>query len=95
MSQDAYEQSKPSYNRSPVATLPPHVRALFWEGLSEEPDSERHADYIALRVLECGDEGAVRWVLDRYGLERVRLVVRSGRLRSRQREFWTGVLSGA
>lgn len=31
-----------------MAELPAHVRELFWEGLAEEPDPERHADYIAI-----------------------------------------------
>lgn len=78
-----------------MPALPPHVRELFWEGLAEEPDPELHADYIALRVLERGDEPAVRWLLDRYGLERVRRAAESDRLRRRHREFWCRVLPDA
>lgn len=77
------------------AVLPAHVRALFWEGLAEEPDPERHGDYIAIRVLEAGYEDDVRWLFERYGRKRVREVVESGRLRRRPAEFWRRVLSDA
>ena len=78
-----------------MAELPAHVRELFWEGLAEEPDPERHADYIAIRVLESGGEPQVRWLLERYGRERVCLVACSGRLRGHHGEFWGRVLAGA
>lgn len=78
-----------------MSPLPDHVRGLFWEGLSEEPDPDRHAEYIAIRVLEVGDEPAIRWLLDRYGSESVRRVVTSGRLRAHEAEFWRRVLVDA
>ncbi len=78
-----------------VKRLPPDVRELFWEGLAEEPDPEAHADYIAIRVLEVGNERAVRWLLGRYGRDRLRAVVESGRLRPRQAEFWRAALADA
>jgi hypothetical protein len=72
--------------------LPDYVRELFWEGLAEEPDPGLHADYIAIRVLEVGDERAVRWLLDRFGADRVRTVVDSGRIRAQHERFWRDVL---
>lgn len=73
--------------------VPAHVRSLFWEGLAEQPDPDAHADYIAIRVLEAGEEPAVRWLIDRYGIARLRAIADSGRLRPRQREFWQSVLA--
>jgi len=75
--------------------LPPYVRELFWEGLHEDPDPERHADYIAIRVLESGDEPAYRWLVERLGRERIRAVVDSGRLRPHHERFWRDVLVDA
>lgn len=75
--------------------LPPDVRALFWEQLAEEPSLDRHGDYVAIRVLERGDEAAVSWLLDRLGSERVLAVVRSGRVRSSHARFWRTVLEDA
>lgn len=78
-----------------MTQLPAHVRELFWEGLAEEPDSERHDDYIAIRVLESGGEREVRWLLDRYGHERVLGLACSGRLRAHHGDFWARVLTRA
>lgn len=78
-----------------METLPAYVRALFWEGLAEEPDPARHADYIAIRVLEAGDERAYGWLLSRYGLDRLREVAESGRLRPAHTRFWGAVLGRA
>lgn len=75
--------------------LPDHVRALFWEGLAEEPDVQRHGDYIAIRVLEMGGERDIRWLLERFGTARVRAVACSGRLKPHQSAFWGRVLNGA
>lgn len=73
-------------------SLPRDVAELFWEGLREVPDPERHFDYIAIRVLEEGGEHPVRWLLGRYGQERVRAVALSGRLRPAQARFWSRAL---
>lgn len=78
-----------------MGRLPEHVRALFWEGLAEEPDPDRHAEYVAIRVLERGGEPEVRWLLARFGRDWVRRVAQSGRLKARQAEFWNRVLAGA
>jgi hypothetical protein len=48
-----------------VETLAARVRALFRDDLAEEPDPARQADYIAIRVLEAGDERAYRWLISR------------------------------
>lgn len=88
-------QPGPPRLRRAMTRLPAHVRELFWEGLAEEPDPERHADYIAIRVLESGGEPQVRWLLERYGPERIRRVACSGRLRAHHGRFWACVLPGA
>lgn len=76
-----------------MGPLPAYIRGLFWEGLAEEPDPDAHPDYLAIRVLEAGDEPSVRWLLDHYGRERVQAVVASGRLRPGHEAFWRRVLS--
>ena len=75
--------------------LPPYVRELFWEGLHDDPDPDRHADYIVIRVLEHGDEPAYRWLIERFGQETIRDVVASGRLRPHHERFWRDVLVDA
>jgi len=78
-----------------VEQIPAYVRELFWEELREDPDPDRHADYVAIRVLERGDERAYRWLLERIGRERIREVIGSGRLRSHHERFWRDVLVDA
>jgi hypothetical protein len=78
-----------------VAQVPAYVRELFWEELREDPDPDRHADYVAIRVLESGGELAYRWLVERMGRERIRDVVVSGRLRPHHERFWRDVLVDA
>jgi hypothetical protein len=47
------------------------MHALFWETRPARVDLERDVDYVLARVLEFGRLVDVRWVLRRYGLERV------------------------
>ena len=72
--------------------LPPEVRELFWEDLREEPDPDRHTEYLATRVLEYGGEPAYRWLVARVGRDAIRRTVVSGRLRSHHEQFWRHVL---
>ena len=76
-----------------VEQLPSYVRELFWEGLRDDPDPACHADYIAIRVLELGDEPAYRWLVERFGQEKVRDVVASGR--PHHERFWRDVMVDA
>jgi len=78
-----------------VERVPAYMSELFWEELREDPDPDRHADYIAIRVLESGGELAYRWLVERVGQSRVREVVRSGRLRPHHERFWRDVLLDA
>ena len=78
-----------------MTQLPAYVRELFWEELREDPDPDRHADYIAIRVLESGDERAYRWLVQRLGREKIRDVIGSGRLRPNHERFWRDVLVDA
>jgi hypothetical protein len=78
-----------------VEQVPAYVRELFWEDLREEPDPDRHADYIAIRVLEHGDEAAYRWLVGRLGRASVGRTVASGRLRPQHARFWRRVLLDA
>jgi len=78
-----------------VEQVPASVRELFWEELREEPDLDRHADYIAMRILESGGEPEYRWLVDRLGQARIRDVIGSGRLRPSHERFWRDILVDA
>lgn len=71
------------------------MHALFWETRPARVDLERDVDYVLARVLEFGRLVDVRWVLRRYGLERVHtFLATSGHpeLSPRPLAFWRGVL---
>jgi hypothetical protein len=78
-----------------VEQVPTNVRELFWEELREDPDPERHGEYIAIRVLESGGEREYRWLVERLGRGKIREVVDSGRLRPQHERFWRDVLVDA
>jgi len=74
-----------------MARLPNKVRWLFWEMDFASLDTERHADYILGRVLEQGRLEDVRWVIKRYGLERIHKFFREvpdPELSARTLAFW-------
>ena len=59
-----------------MARLPKRMRWLFWEMDFGRLDSLRHADYILGRVLEQGRLEDVRWLVKRYGFERIHVFFR-------------------
>jgi hypothetical protein len=75
--------------------LPEPLHRFFWDCRPEEIDLEGHAAYVLDRLLERGDDEAIRWVLARYGRDRVRahLLSRRGRgLSPETYRYWALVL---
>ncbi len=67
--------------------------ALFWDVDRQTLDEERHADFIIKLVLNFGDREDARWILARYGAERVAHVVDTARdIDPKSRSFWTAHL---
>lgn len=76
--------------------FPPGVSHLFWDA-GEPVDPERHADYVLGRVLEHGGLDDVRWLLGRYGPQRILGFVRrrgANVLSPRTANFWLMALGG-
>ena len=59
-----------------VRQLPEPLHWLFWEIDPNTLDVEACADYIIARVLEFGRAREVRWLLARYGQERIHRFLR-------------------
>lgn len=79
----------PGAGRAEAAGLPAELRALFWDADTGAVDLEAHARYVIERVLDHGDEAAVRWLLRHYPAETVQAVVaRSRSLSPKTRGFW-------
>jgi hypothetical protein len=55
-----------------MTSLPPH---LFWDVRSEEIDFEKHAAWLARRVLEYGDWPDWQTLVRYYGRDRLAAIV--------------------
>jgi hypothetical protein len=66
---------------------------FFWDVDPEKLDLERHKTFIIERILELGDEAAVRWLFAAYPRPDIILVLRAARaLSPKSHGFWTLVL---
>lgn len=77
-----------------VEPIPPRMRWIFWDVDFEQIDPEAHADGVMARVLERGRLEDVRWLIETYGLERIRSFFRevgSPEISERTRTFWRAV----
>jgi len=77
--------------------LPDRFQGLLWDVDVRTLDEERYAGYVIERFLELGDLDEVRWLMERYGAERVRGFVRDAghRLTPRAASLWERVFETA
>ena len=72
-----------------VKTLPEEFYPFFWDVKKKKLDVQRNASFIIERLLEMGDDAAIRWVLATYPMEAIEGVVRdSRRLSKKTVRFW-------
>ena len=66
---------------------------FFWDVDPEQLDLEGHKTFIIERILELGDEAAVRWLFAAYSRPDLIRVLRAARsLSPKSHGFWTLVL---
>lgn len=69
--------------------LESHLRPFFWDIDTVTFDPRAYPEYTIGRILERGDEGAVRWLRSTFGEDEIRRVVVSERRLSRKSAtFW-------
>lgn len=69
---------------------------FFWDVDPARLDPKRHKAYIVERLLEFGDEKAVRWLFEEYTRDDVAAVLVSSRALSlKSRNFWRLRLAGS
>jgi hypothetical protein len=69
--------------------VPSHLHTLFWDVDVSAFDPFKFPDYTILRVLELGDEEAVRWLRATFSEEQILKVLRTERRLSRKSaNFW-------
>jgi hypothetical protein len=69
--------------------IPSNLRALFWDTNLETFTPEAYPDYTIFRVLELGDEEAVRWLRQTFSEAEIRRVLMTERrLTPKSATFW-------
>ena len=73
--------------------LPPGLEKYFWDTDPMALDEGRHKEFIKERLLELGDDEAIRWLVRRYGKgEIAATVVHSGALSRKTASLWSTYL---
>jgi hypothetical protein len=69
--------------------IPSHLRTLFWDIDLDTFDPAAFPDYTIFRVLEFGDDAAVRWMRATFPEPEIRRVLRTERrLSPKSANFW-------
>jgi hypothetical protein len=69
--------------------MPPALKQFFWDSPFEGIDRTANKRYVISRILEIGDESAVKWLESEYSSEDLRMTVRSSRaLSPKSRTYW-------
>jgi len=70
--------------------IPEHLRWLFWDTTLSSLDPQQWADYCITRVLELGDQPAVKWMRATFSESQIVEVLRNQRrLSRRSANFWS------
>lgn len=74
--------------------LPTELHHYFWDIDATRLNVRRYPSYVMVRLLEYGDEAALRWTREIYGDEAIANVVRTSRQLSRRTaNFWRLMLA--
>ena len=69
--------------------IPSNLHTLFWDTNLENFKPEEHPDYTIFRVLEHGDEEAMRWLRKTFSEAEIGRVLRTERRMSpKSATFW-------
>lgn len=69
--------------------VPRDLQSLFWDVDVAHFNPEAHPDYTIFRVLELGDEPAVRWLRQAFSESEIRRVLSTERrLSEKSATFW-------
>jgi hypothetical protein len=69
--------------------LPQHLQPLFWDVNLENFNPSAYPDYTIARILELGDENAVKWMKETFAEADIkRVIATEPRLSKRSANFW-------
>ncbi len=73
--------------------LPKSFKQYFWEVDFNQIDSEESARYIIFRLLDKGDDRAIRWLFKTYPKELIKTVVKQRRgFSAKKANLWADLL---
>ena len=66
---------------------------FFWDTEPDRIDLQKNKEYIIERVLELGDDKAVRWLFAKYPRSEIKKVLaRSRRISRKSSHYWSLIL---
>lgn len=69
--------------------LPAFLHRYFWDHPVNQVNKETHSFFIIERLLELGNDDAIRWVLRSYPQQEITEVVKKSRVLSKKTaNFW-------
>ena len=69
--------------------LPISLKRIFWDTDLANIDREANKSYVLSRILELGDEAAVKWLEHSYSLSDIINSVKTSRsLSPKSRQYW-------
>ncbi len=69
--------------------LPQFLKRYFWDTDFQKLDKKKHSWFIIERILEYGDEKAVKWMEDNFRKNEIKKVLlKSKNLSLRSANFW-------
>jgi len=72
-----------------MSQLPSSLKSYFWDVNLEDLNSKQHSRFIIERILEYGDQEAVKWVQENYERERIEEVIKnSHKLSRKSANYW-------
>ncbi len=72
-----------------MKTLPQFLKKYFWDVDFNKLDKEIFASFIIERILEEGDEKAVRWMRDNFDIAQIKNVLfNSKNLSTKSANYW-------
>lgn len=77
-----------------VSRLPQRFAKYFWDTDLQSVHVDENGDYVVKRLLDLGDTESIKWLIDYYGIEKIKKVLRLYRGIKRKTAFyWMNVLN--
>ncbi len=68
--------------------LPKFLKEFFWDVDFQTINLKEHRTYILKRILDIGDLRSIKWILKRFKLEEIKLIVEKHRISPLSANYW-------